>query len=328
MMIRRGRIAVTISAVVLAVLFGCTARIVGLDPSSAGSVDSTSDTRGNDSTLGDGASLTSHASLDGAGSTETTSSTDSVGSTETTHSTETVGHVGDLLRFGMFDDGEHDRVTVEDTAAINAIGVGDFTFEAWIKFPEEGQSQHPTIFSNRETSTGTWVGVSFFFHGPWGGVGHNMLCVQLGGTNYLSVMSPDFFDDRWHHVAISRESGDLYYYSDGLLFDTRRTGLDLGIESVGPLFIGYDAVIPDGARVNGELFEVRIWNVARSAQQIQRAMESPLRGDELGLVAAWPLDEGVGQEAMSLTGIGNGTLGSTRGSDADDPLWVDGPRPF
>ena len=52
----------------------------------------------------------------------------------------------------------------------------------------------------------------------------------------------------------------------------------------------------------GDLDEVRIWNVARSAGQIQSNFDRSLVGNEPGLVAYWRFDEGAGTAAFDDSG--------------------------
>jgi hypothetical protein len=55
----------------------------------------------------------------------------------------------------------------------------------------------------------------------------------------------------------------------------------------------------------GSIDEVRIWNIARSEEQIQSTMNQPLRGNEAGLVGYWRLDQVVGNAIYDATGNGN-----------------------
>ncbi len=74
---------------------------------------------------------------------------------------------------------------------------------------------------------------------------------------------------------------------------------------------------------HGLIDEVRIWNVARTEEQIQASWNRSLRGDEPGLVGYWPLNEGSGQAIMDASAHHNdGRLGSTTGPDTNDPTWV------
>ena len=68
----------------------------------------------------------------------------------------------------------------------------------------------------------------------------------------------------------------------------------------------------------GTMDEVRIWNVARSAADIQSTMGSPLPGAQTNLLGRWSMDEGTGTTITDSTGNGNtGTIQNT-------PVWVAG----
>lgn len=55
----------------------------------------------------------------------------------------------------------------------------------------------------------------------------------------------------------------------------------------------------------GNITDVRIWNYARSQQEILDAMNAELRGDESGLVGYWKLNEGKGSIANDSSIYGN-----------------------
>jgi len=56
---------------------------------------------------------------------------------------------------------------------------------------------------------------------------------------------------------------------------------------------------------DGDLDEVRIWDVVRSETEIQANLHRRLRGDEPGLVGYFPLDAGVGSVAPDQSATGN-----------------------
>jgi lysophospholipase L1-like esterase len=73
---------------------------------------------------------------------------------------------------------------------------------------------------------------------------------------------------------------------------------------------------------DGGIDEVRIWNVARTREQIQNDMHWELSGSEPGLVAYYKFNEGSGQSASDSTVYGNhGILGLSPQADASDPTW-------
>lgn len=73
---------------------------------------------------------------------------------------------------------------------------------------------------------------------------------------------------------------------------------------------------------NGQIAEVRVWNLARSEAQIKADMNRQLSGNERGLVGYWPLDEGRGRVARDRTdNANNGTIrGATWRDDAGPAL--------
>ena len=59
---------------------------------------------------------------------------------------------------------------------------------------------------------------------------------------------------------------------------------------------------------DGKIDEVRIWNDARSANEIADNMNCPLNGDEENLVGYWDLEEGTGTTAEDKAGDADGTM--------------------
>nr|WP_317267847.1 rhamnan synthesis F family protein [Arthrospira sp. SH-MAG29] len=103
----------------------------------------------------------------------------------------------------------------------------------------------------------------------------------------------------WVHVACVRKVGEYgRIYFDGVL----RREEDWSGE---PEAAGTEAIVrlmahSDGKRFNdGKLSEVRIWNRARSADEIRQGMYEALTGDEPGLVGVWHgSDDGVLVDAV------------------------------
>jgi hypothetical protein len=74
---------------------------------------------------------------------------------------------------------------------------------------------------------------------------------------------------------------------------------------------------------NGVIDDVRIWNVARTSQEIQDNLAIELNGNEPGLVAYFPMNEGDGDTIADITG--NGNTGQLVNMEATD--WVAGFEP-
>ena len=138
------------------------------------------------------------------------------------------------------------------------------------------------------------------------------------------IVSPQYLPletNRWYHVAGSYDRQTMKLYVDGVLQGSKDIG-SVKVGNASPLYLSYDDVGGFPYYLSGCLAEVRIWDVARSASDIQSDMNSILTGSESGLVGYWRLNDGSGQVAHDSTSNGNnGQLGSTSGIGTDDPTW-------
>ena len=108
----------------------------------------------------------------------------------------------------------------------------------------------------------------------------------------------------WTHLAFTRETNGLgHIYLDGAHVaagaldaprSVWRTNNFIG-RSNWPIRAGPDAIFE----------EVRLWNVARSGEEIRREMECVLTGAESNLVAYWRLNEGAGDTTSDASGHGH-----------------------
>ena len=134
--------------------------------------------------------------------------------------------------------------------------------------------------------------------------------LEGSGTD-AAVSSSDLFDQGyWNHVAATYNGSLLSLYVNGQLVDTAEKILDISL-SESPLSVGDFLGYPSSSLYfGGDMDELRIWNYARSGEQITDKMHDTLRGDEPGLVGYWPFDEIAGDTAFDRTGNGNdGVLG-------------------
>jgi beta-lactamase regulating signal transducer with metallopeptidase domain/type II secretory pathway component GspD/PulD (secretin) len=89
-----------------------------------------------------------------------------------------------------------------------------------------------------------------------------------------------------------------------------------------PLVIG-KFLIPTTRPLMGQIGEIRIWNGARTWEQIRRYENVALTGNEPDLAAWWPFEQKEGQFAYDMSGNNNARLGSSSGPDDADPKWID-----
>ena len=79
----------------------------------------------------------------------------------------------------------------------------------------------------------------------------------------------------------------------------------------------------------GQLDEIRIWNTARTQQQVNDALYRPLEGNETGLMAYWPIEAATDANAV-VCDRGSRSLDAFKGSaqvvSSDAPLGEEGPE--
>ncbi len=125
-------------------------------------------------------------------------------------------------------------------------------------------------------------------------------------------------DENWHHIACVWEANTINgfrTYLDGVLRD-QKVGTSAAalpsIESGGSWLGSYN----EQEYMTGQLDEVRIWNTARTIDDLRQNMHRTLEGTEANLVAYYRMDQQDGTTAYDLSGSGyNGTL-------TGDPTWI------
>lgn len=100
----------------------------------------------------------------------------------------------------------------------------------------------------------------------------------------------------WYHVSVyhdtdTRTAGILVSATEEDSADT--TGDDLGSSITSGVFVGNGSIGCSTSEFDGVVTDLRIWNVARTQQQIADNMNKRLTGTESGLVGYWPLDDTV-----------------------------------
>jgi len=168
--------------------------------------------------------------------------------------------------------------------------------------------------------------------------GNLRLGVGGGGINGSTIVA----DGEWHHVAAVLQSdgtpdvSDIKLYVDGIEESTTsRTqrintvgyaNVQIGVfGGVGGWLDGDRLAWPptdSGCYFEGAIDEVRIWNVARSKDQIRADMHRRLEGDEAGLVGYWNFDEGKGLVVYDSSPKGN------NGYLRHGPVWVNSDAPI
>jgi hypothetical protein len=121
---------------------------------------------------------------------------------------------------------------------------------------------------------------------------------------------------RWLHVACVSGPGGMKLYVDGVLADSKPfTGSFASHRLIGRNLLGRSSNGEDGnpGFLFGQMDEVRVWNVERTAEQIRETISKQLTGNEPGLVGLWNFDDPAnpGRDA-SLKGNHGSLKGNAR----------------
>ena len=202
--------------------------------------------------------------------------------------------------FSIKFDGQNDYVIISDHSSLDLTQ--DYTLEAWI-FPESF-SWLGGIISKYHTNAANGYLLRLTHQSPYTGIGFDEL---VTATNLLDA-------NQWSHIAAVKEGGDRKLFINGVEYPLSGSSLNV-VENNNPIRIGSDY---GGRYFDGRIDEVRIWNVARLQTEIISAMDTLLTGEELGLVAYYNFNDGVGDTLFDQTS--NGHDGALIGN----PSWVDG----
>ena len=129
-------------------------------------------------------------------------------------------------------------------------------------------------------------------------------------------------DNDFVHIAVTFDGARRKHYVDGELVGVfPETGAQAA--SSNPLRIGGDVDYPSHS-FTGTLFEVRMWNVARTQAQIRQTISQRITAPAAGLIAMWYLDHNAIDSAGGHNGTPSGSVsysfedGSTECSPFDD----------
>ena len=123
---------------------------------------------------------------------------------------------------------------------------------------------------------------------------------------------------QWYHVAITYDGESANAYVNGTL--TASYPLDGLIDP-------RDSVLRIGGRTKyqmyfqGQLDEIRVWEIARTSQEIQSTMYTTLTGNEKGLVGYWNFDDGSASDKTTHNNHGS-LVGDARIIQAAIPVSV------
>lgn len=228
--------------------------------------------------------------------------------------------------------GDKQRVTFGPAPG---LGASTFTIELWFRRTGAGvptttgpnglPDAIPLLTKGRAQNDGSVNDVNYFL-GIDASSGVLVADFEQGpgstgklGTNFPLSGSTVVSSDVWHHAAATYDGSTLRLYLDGVLDASRTVNKPPRSDSAQHAALGSALNSTGGAQgfFAGVLDEARVWNVARSAAQIEATREVAITSPMAGLLARWGLDEGAGA-------VVGDSIGSHDGTRKAGPPWVTG----
>jgi len=200
-------------------------------------------------------------------------------------------------------DGTNDLVIVPNDPLLELT---DGTLELWFKpdWAPGSTTYDPVLIANRQGPSLTRYSLN---------IDRNLASVMLANGTSVSTVPYAFTRGQWYHLALVDGGSTAQVYVNGQLVGSTTNGFGTLIGL--PLNLGSDG---SGQFFRGQMDEVRIWNVARSATDIRYNLSRALTGTEPGLVGYWRMDEGVGSIAIdATTNHLDGTLSGATWTNSD-----------
>jgi Concanavalin A-like lectin/glucanases superfamily/FG-GAP repeat/Kre9/KNH-like N-terminal Ig-like domain len=224
-------------------------------------------------------------------------------------------------------DGATGTMSVPNSATLRP-GLGGWTVEFWIQRNGAGLGDFPVIIGSRPWTSATdkgWSvslasGSSFKLaaHFADGAAGFDVAAAQSATGVPTGT---------WQHWAVvfDRAASRIHFYKNGVL-DNTLEGVTFppgAIDQEDDVLVGRD---PATTRVlQANLDDIRVWNVSRTAQQIQDNFKKDLEGNEGSLQAYWNFNAGNANDSTAKGNNGTLSPGATI-LNPGDRLFLNGNR--
>ncbi|WP_372652952.1 LamG-like jellyroll fold domain-containing protein [Draconibacterium sp.] len=194
---------------------------------------------------------------------------------------------------------------------------GDFTIETRI-YIDSWAGNYILADESWNAASGS-VGFAFRFNSN----GNVEVNVGTGEWEAVTSTGNQLETGKWQHVAVSvSTNNEVKIFIDGILVGNGTLSKPM-IASGTHVFMGEGSAWKN-RRLDGKLSDFRIWNTARTAEEINLNKDIQLNGNEDGLVANWLLNEGQGDSIIDLTSQHNLKRGAGTEWTQKDNILVNG----
>jgi hypothetical protein len=166
------------------------------------------------------------------------------------------------------------------------------TIEAWVSVTDANGGNCSSIVG-KNYQQAWWVGLC----------GTTLRSYLKGGS---SQKNGGALNNDWNHIAVVYDGVNRYHYINGEIVATFPETGALPLSS-DEMRIGSD--VRWDHHPQGAIDEVRIWNVARTTDQIRSTITTPISAATPGLVGVWSLDGNANDIVGIHSGSPSGTVG-------------------
>lgn len=171
-----------------------------------------------------------------------------------------------------------------------SFGISDFTVEAWVKTMAGG-----TIVGKKSTDGGAGNGGFLLVARPDGTI---KFATDDGyGFYELDSVPTAVCDGIWHHVAAVRQGATISLYLDGQpIAGTPRGNAAPPLNVSNSLRLTFGTVDQQQEtyrNLTGAIAEIRLWNCAKTASEIQDGYSIRLPPGSANLVGYWSIEQGL-----------------------------------
>lgn len=191
-------------------------------------------------------------------------------------------------------DGINDYVNLNSVAPA-LTNENSFTVEFWIKANPIQEELWGVLFAINPI-TGYQNTLVFRMSGPGDGGPLNSVAINIpvGTTNNVVCGSINVLDNACHHVAYTYNNGINTLFIDGIFQGS--LNLSFSLVSTDRYSLGQEFDEPMGTLsqfYKGSIDDLRIWNFAKSQEEIHGLMNQELIGTETGLLAYYNFNQGI-----------------------------------
>ncbi|MGK7903556.1 MAG: LamG-like jellyroll fold domain-containing protein [Hormoscilla sp.] len=220
-------------------------------------------------------------------------------------------------------DGIDDYVELNPIPATIAAGEA-LTIEHWVK-PDATDAQI-LFYTGDDTDENGFNGPGSHLHTGINNGGSFTFVYDDDDNDHILIADTSLNAGQWYHLAASfelgsdDEDGELKMYIDGEQVTFNGGQSSLAIDSSATTALNFSRFGRPGSSeryFGGEVDELRVWNVVRTASEIQNNRFLSLTGNESGLVTYYTFDES--NNGTIADGSGNGNDGTLQGAPSFAP---------